>query len=166
MTATPTAPVPTTPLVGAELLAEIKQIGQAPRDHVVIACGYVRKDGKPAYTAFYEASMAAHGLALQPPTKPAKAGKPLSFRATVTKAGMVPIGAGYCSLIGAGEGDTITIEHLGSTLVLRKEVVETTESAPVGCSAPAAPVPAAPASVDPGEESDDDEGELEITAPF
>ena len=164
MTATPTAPAPTTPLVGAELLAKIKQIGQAPRDHVVIACGYVRKDGKPAYTAFYEAHMAAHGLALQPPTKPAKAGKPLSFRAKVTKAGMVPIGAAYCSLISAGEGDTITIEHLGDTLVLRKEVnevVETTE--PAACPAP---VPAASASVDPGEESDDDEGELEITAPF
>jgi len=158
MTATPTAP--TTPLVGAELLAKITEIGQAPKDHVVIACGYVRKDGRPAYAAFYEAHMAAHGLTLQPPTKPAKAGKPLSFRAKVTKAGMVPIGAAYCGLIGAGEGNTITIEHIGDSLVLRKEV-----AAPVSCPAPAAPVPAAPASVDPDDESDDEE-ELETTAPF
>ena len=107
-------------LTGSELLAKVKELGQAPRDQIAIACGYVRKDGKAAMAPFSEALLAAHGLSLPPASTKAKKGKPLSFTAKVAKSGTVPITAGYTKLIGAEPGDHITIEHVGDTLVLRK----------------------------------------------
>ena len=113
-------------LTGPELLAKVKELGQAPRDQVAIACGYTRKDGKPSFTAFFEALTAAHGLPLAPVAGKAKKGKPLSFAAKVAKSGTVPITAGYTRLIGAEPEDSITIEHDGDRLILRKAVATVT----------------------------------------
>lgn len=139
------------PLTGAELLNKIHALGEAPKDQVAIACGYVNDKGKPAYTAFYEAMLVAKGIELAPPSTARKAtrGKQPSFKATVAKTGTVPIGAAYTSLIGAKAGDTITIGHEGTRLWL--EVTATGEAstsaseAPAACPAPgvAAGAPAA-----------------------
>ena len=141
------------PLTGAELLAKVKEIGQAPRDHVAIACGYVRSNGKPALTAFFEALNAAHGINLSPASTARKprAGKPLSWNVAVSKTGMIPVSAGYGTLLGLAPEDRVTIEHVGDSLVLRK--------APAACAAPVV-VTEAPVAV----AAVDDE-EIVITAP-
>lgn len=135
------------PLTGAELLTKIHSLGDAPRDQVAIACGYVNDKGKPAYTAFYEAMLVAKGLELAPPTGKRKAsrGKQPSFKATVTKTGTVPIGGAYTSLIGAKAGDTITIGHEGARLWL--EVTATADAPSEAASSPEKAAEAAPAPV-------------------
>jgi hypothetical protein len=109
-------------LTGSELLAQVKELGQAPRDQIAIACGYTRKDGKPAFTAFFEALNAAHGLALAPATTTRKprAGKPLSWNVAVSKTGVIPISAGYSNLLGLAAGDRVEIKHDGDSIVLTK----------------------------------------------
>jgi hypothetical protein len=109
-------------LTGSELLAKVKELGQAPRDQIAIACGYVNKAGKPAFTAFFEALNAAHGLALAPATSTRKprAGKPLSWNVAVSKTGVIPISAGYSALLGLAAGDRVDIRHDGDSIVLTK----------------------------------------------
>ncbi len=48
-------------LTGTELLAKVNELQatNASRTDIVLACGYIRKDGKAAYTAFYEALLMA-----------------------------------------------------------------------------------------------------------
>ena len=115
-----TEPTTVIQLTGPALLAKVKELGQAPRDQIAIACGYVNKAGKPAFTAFYEALNNAHGLNLAPVAAKPKKGKPLSFSAKVAKSGTVPIAAGYTSLLGLEPEDRVTIEHQGDALILRK----------------------------------------------
>ena len=49
-------------LKGTELLDTIRKMETADRSTQCIACGYVRENGKPAFTAFYEAIMDARGI--------------------------------------------------------------------------------------------------------
>jgi len=49
-------------LKGTELLDTIRKMETADRTTQCIACGYVRENGKPAFTAFYEAIMEARGI--------------------------------------------------------------------------------------------------------
>ena len=140
-------------LTGVELLAKVKELGDAPKDKVCEACGYISKAGKPAYTAFYEALIEAKGVTLAPPStaKKPKKGKPLSFTAKVAKSGTVPITAGYTALIGAGPEDRIKIGFEGGRLWLEKldadpvvvteapVVVATDDTEELTITAPAAP---------------------------
>ena len=49
-------------LKGTELLNTIRTMETASRTEQCLACGYVRQDGKPAFTSFYEAIMEARGI--------------------------------------------------------------------------------------------------------
>lgn len=49
-------------LKGTELLSTIKTLESATRTEQCLACGYVREDGKPAFTSFYEAILEARGV--------------------------------------------------------------------------------------------------------
>ena len=49
-------------LKGTELLNTIRTMETASRSEQCLACGYVRQDGKPAFTSFYEAIMEARGI--------------------------------------------------------------------------------------------------------
>ena len=49
-------------LKGTELLDAIRKMETADRSTQCIACGYVREDGKPAFTAFFEAILEARGV--------------------------------------------------------------------------------------------------------
>ena len=49
-------------LKGTELLNAIRSMETASRTDQCLACGYVREDGKPAFTSFYEAIMEARGI--------------------------------------------------------------------------------------------------------
>ena len=53
-------------LKGTELLSAIKTMETASRTEQCLACGYVRENGKPAFTAFYEAILEARGVINQP----------------------------------------------------------------------------------------------------
>jgi hypothetical protein len=136
-------------LTGPDLLAKVKELGQAPRDQIAIACGYVNAKGKPAFTAFFEALNAAHGLVLPPATSGRKprAGKPLAWNVAVSKTGVIPVSAGYSALLGLEPGDRVDIAHDAATgaLTLRKaaaEPVVVTEAPVVVTEAPVV-VPAA-----------------------
>ena len=49
-------------LKGTELLDTIRSMETASRTEQCLGCGYVRHDGKPAFTSFYEAIMEARGI--------------------------------------------------------------------------------------------------------
>ena len=49
-------------LKGTELLDTIRTMESASRTEQCLGCGYVRQDGKPAFTSFYEAIMEARGI--------------------------------------------------------------------------------------------------------
>ena len=49
-------------LKGTELLNTIRSMETASRSEQCLACGYVRQDGKPAFTSFYEAILEARGI--------------------------------------------------------------------------------------------------------
>ncbi|MFM2158622.1 MAG: hypothetical protein RLZZ124_1096 [Cyanobacteriota bacterium] len=139
-------------LKGQELLAKVKELGDAPKDKVCEACGYISKAGKPSYTAFYEALMEAKGVVLAPPTtarKPKK-GKPLAWNVAVSKTGVIPVSAGYSALLGLEPGDRVDIKHDGDRLILVK--------------AAAAPVVVTPAPTAVTATIEDDD-EIVITAP-
>ena len=127
-------------LSGPELLAKVKELGQQPRDVIAIACGYVNAKGKPAFTAFFEALNAAHGLSLAPASGKPKRGKPLSWSIKPTAKGALVIAAGYTDKLGLSADDTVTIALDGDALVLRKAPTAATES-PAVCPAPVVVIP-------------------------
>ena len=49
-------------LKGTELLNTIRSMETASRSEQCLACGYVRQDGKPAFTSFFEAILEARGI--------------------------------------------------------------------------------------------------------
>ena len=49
-------------LKGTELLDAIRSMETASRTEQCLACGYVRENGKPAFTNFYEAILEARGV--------------------------------------------------------------------------------------------------------
>lgn len=124
-------------LKGAELLAKIKEMGEASKTDIAIACGYVatKKDGstRVLFTQYYEAIIEAKGVDLGTPTAKAgpKKGKPLSWNVAVSKAGVIPVSAGYSALLGLEFGDRVSIEHIDGGLMLRKAPAETTAPVPV-----------------------------------
>ena len=75
-------------LVGSELLAKVKDLGDVSKSDVVRACGYVsvKQDGgeRLNFTAFYEALLDAKGINLGGGTaRVGKGGRKLSYLAKV-----------------------------------------------------------------------------------
>jgi hypothetical protein len=143
-------------LTGPDLLAKVKELGQVPRDQIAIACGYVNAKGKPAFTAFFEALNAAHGLVLPPVAAKPKKGKPLAWNVAVSKTGVIPVSAGYSTLLGLEPGDRVDIAHDAATgtLTLRKAAAVVAEAAPVVVT-----------SLADAQGADEDDDEIVITAP-
>ena len=52
----------TNALTGSALLDMIRKMEDADRTTQCLTCGYVRENGKPAFTAFYEAILEARGV--------------------------------------------------------------------------------------------------------
>ncbi len=79
-----------TMLTGTELLARVKELGDASKSELVRSCGYVstKKDGSERlnFTAFYEALLEAKGLNLGSDGGKAKGpgGRSLSYVAKVS----------------------------------------------------------------------------------
>jgi hypothetical protein len=103
-------------LKGPELLARVKELGEASKSELVRSCGYVslRKDGgeRLNFTAFYEALLHAKGMHLGEPNGkvPGKAGRKLSFHTKVQFNGNLMVGRAYTLLLGLEPGDEFEIK--------------------------------------------------------
>jgi hypothetical protein len=98
-------------LTGPELLAKVKELGEASKSELVRECGYLntKKDGTERlnFTAFYEALLEAKGVAL---TSEKKAGRKLSNKAKVQFNGNLMVGSAYVDQLGFKPGDVFEIK--------------------------------------------------------
>jgi hypothetical protein len=118
MTATLPAPAATaapTPLVGADLLAKVKELGDASKSDLVRSTGYVstKKDGTERlnFTSFYEALLEAKGVGFGGDSSgPGKPGRKLSFTTKVQFNGNLMVGKAYTAMLGLEPGDEFEIK--------------------------------------------------------
>jgi hypothetical protein len=102
-------------LTGSELLAKVKELGDASKSDLVRSCGYVssKKDGgeRLNFTAFYEALLEAKGLNLGSDGKgKGPGGRSLSLIATVQGNGNLLVGKAYTAQLGLNPGEEFEIK--------------------------------------------------------
>jgi hypothetical protein len=103
-------------LTGSELLAKVKELGDASKSELVRACGYVstKKDGgeRLNFTAFYEALLDAKGMNFDAAGGhgQAKPGHKLSFTTKVHFNGNLLVGKAYTAMLGLEPGDEFEIK--------------------------------------------------------
>jgi hypothetical protein len=101
-------------LTGPELLAKVKELGDASKSEIVRTCGYVsvKKDGgkRLNFTAFYEALLEAKGVELGVPSRMGRGGRKLSYVATVQGNGNLLIGKAYTAMLDLQPGDEFEIK--------------------------------------------------------
>ncbi len=104
-------------LTGTDLLAKVKLLGDASKSELVRECGYVstKKDGSERlnFTAFYEALLEAKGLSLGMDNTgrgTGKAGRKLSYVATVQGNGNLLVGKAYTAILDLKPGDEFEIK--------------------------------------------------------
>ena len=102
-------------LTGQELLAKVKEMGDAPKTELATACGYVskKKDGSDRvnFTAFYEALLNAKGIDIGSGGKSVgKGGRKLSYTAKVQGNGNLLVGMAYTGLMELKPGDEFEIK--------------------------------------------------------
>jgi hypothetical protein len=103
-------------LTGSDLLAKVKELGDASKSELVRECGYVstKKDGSERlnFTAFYEALLGAKGINLGDGGGGGRsqAGRSLSYVATVQGNGNLLVGKAYTALLGLQPGDEFEIK--------------------------------------------------------
>jgi hypothetical protein len=102
-------------LTGSDLLAKVKELGDASKSELVRECGYVstKKDGSERlnFTAFYEALLEAKGMSLGDGGKGrGKPGRELSYMAKVHFNGNLMIGKAYTDQLGLQPGDEFEIK--------------------------------------------------------
>ena len=106
-------------LTGPELLAKVKELGDATKSVLVRECGYVttKKDGTERlnFTAFYEALLEAKGVAL---SSEKKAGRKLSNMARVQFNGNLMVGKAYVLSMGFQPGDAFEIKMNRTSITL------------------------------------------------
>ena len=103
-------------LIGSELLAKVKDLGDASKSDLVRACGYVssKADGSERlnFTAFYEALLEAKGMNLggRGGSGSAKPGRSLSYGTKVQFNGNLMVGSAYTAQLGLQPGDEFEIK--------------------------------------------------------
>ena len=103
-------------LTGSELLAKVKELGDASKSELVRECGYVstKKDGSERlnFTAFYEALLEAKGMTLGDGGGKVrgKAGRSLSYVTKVQFNGNLLVGKAYTAQLGLKPGDEFEIK--------------------------------------------------------
>jgi hypothetical protein len=101
-------------LVGAELLAKVKELGSASKSEQVRAAGYVstQKNGAERlnFTAFYEALLEANGVGLGSDcSPPGRRGPKLKGKTRVQFNGNLMVGKAYTAQLGLRPGDEFEI---------------------------------------------------------
>ncbi len=105
-----------TMLTGPELLAKVKELGDASKSDLVRSCGYVssKKDGTERlnFTAFYEALLEAKGLSFGGGASggTGRRGRQLSYAAKVQFNGNLLVGSAYTAQLGLQPGDEFEIK--------------------------------------------------------
>ncbi|MFM7640364.1 MAG: AbrB family transcriptional regulator [Cyanobium sp.] len=104
-------------LVGTELLAKVKDLGDVSKSELVRSCGYVssKKDGAERlnFTAFYEALLEAKGLSFAAGSgKGSKGpgGRSLGYVTKVQFNGNLLVGKAYTAQLGLEPGDEFEIK--------------------------------------------------------
>ncbi len=103
-------------LIGSDLLAKVKELGDASKSDLVRECGYVstKKDcgERLNFTAFYEALLEAKGVSLgEGGGKGAGTpGRKLSYTARVQFNGNLMVGKAYTAMLGLKPGDEFEIK--------------------------------------------------------
>ena len=101
-------------LTGTELLAKVKELGEASKSDLVRATGYVstKADGSERlnFTAFYEALLEARGIHLGPARGDGAPGRKLSYVTHVLFNGNLLIGKAYTTQLGLQPGDPFQIQ--------------------------------------------------------
>jgi hypothetical protein len=99
-------------LIGAELLAKVVEMGDAPKGEMVRACGYVStsKAGRERleYTDFYLALLEAKGINLHDGDD--DGGRELTYTVKVQGSGAVTVGRAYISQLDLKPGDGLQIK--------------------------------------------------------
>jgi hypothetical protein len=103
----------TSPVTGKALLQKIKG-SNSPKRELAKQCGYytVSKDGQTRVNLadFYDAVLAAKGIALEPESEKGGRGREATYRASVHKNGSIVIGANYTQEMGLKPGDEFEIK--------------------------------------------------------
>jgi hypothetical protein len=104
-------------LTGTELLAKVKELGDASKSDLVRSAGYVstKKDGSERlnFTAFYEALLEAKGVSLGDGGGSGRKGRPgrsLSFATKIQFNGNLMVGKAYTAQLGLKPGDAFEIK--------------------------------------------------------
>lgn len=103
----------TSPLTGKALLQKIKS-SNLPKRELAKECGYytATKNGEVRVNLaeFYDAVLAAKGIALEPKSPKDGRGREASYRVKVHQNGQVVIGSTYTELMGLKTGDEFEIK--------------------------------------------------------
>jgi len=101
----------------SDLLAKVKELGDASKSDLVRSCGYVstKKDGAERlnFTAFYEALLEAKGVSLRADDGDkgrSKGGRKLSYSTKVQFNGNLMVGKAYTAMLNLKPGDTFEIK--------------------------------------------------------
>ncbi len=103
-------------LTGPDLLAKVKELGDASKSDLVRSCGYVssKKDGSERlnFTAFYEALLEAKGVNLGDGSGRGlgKGGRKLSYATKVQFNGNLLVGKAYTAMLDLQPGDEFEIK--------------------------------------------------------
>ena len=103
-------------LTGSDLLAKVKELGDAPKTELAKGCGYVsaKKDGgeRVNFTAFYEALLEAKGVTLTTngSSGVGKGGRKLSYTAKVQGNGNLLVGKAYTAMLDLEPGAEFDIK--------------------------------------------------------
>jgi hypothetical protein len=114
------------PLTGDQLLQKIETIGDAGKEDLAKACGYVTqtKNGQERINLmkFYNAILEAKGIELDATTTSSNGhrGRELSYRTAVHKNGNIVIGAGYTQQMELAPGDEFELKLGRKRIQLQK----------------------------------------------
>ncbi|MBC6423326.1 MAG: AbrB family transcriptional regulator [Hormoscilla sp. SP12CHS1] len=121
-----------TALTGKALLQKVKELSDKPRRETAKSCGYytTTKSGQTRVnlTDFYDAVLAAKGVALEPEGSKDGRGREPTYRVSVHKNGQIVIGSTYTEVMGLEKGDEFEIK-LGYKHIhlIQIETLENTE---------------------------------------
>ncbi len=104
----------TAALTGKALLQKVKELSHLPRRETAKRCGYYtitkNKQTRVNLTDFYDAVLAARGVALNPEGTKDGRGREPTYRVSVHKNGQIVIGSTYTHAMGLKPGDEFEIK--------------------------------------------------------